>query len=421
MSAYEKKLREAAEKFKSFPDAINAHLRNAFDRGATDVTITFLEESHEPKAINPFLLIIEDNGRPLTNEQFVTITNPSPRPDGPYETLAITAVHHARMFSVRNESVERTVGFDEYDESQPARQKMMFPRVRVDSGFPPAEGVRISFWFLCTGTGVDPRQESTAARLIKRLPAMLSPREAGMVSVVDEKGTVTRLCVEDAATVDHGDYLVWTPILKAAFDHDKPLVLKYGGVRVPMATVVEIAGKNWHGGTNPFVGLRSPWLDGTVEITRKDGANEFTDALCNFPPEAYHNGLVTLLLDALVATRLAREANENIIQAADKLWKDNDVEFVFHARKHRAYWSSNADFRGQPARIVGFTLTSFGTCYSITLDALHPLFQLNNRSDAIRERVLWAIAEELHADHKLTGPVSGSYLALRDAIDKARG
>lgn len=419
MSAFEKKLREAAGKFKSFPDAVSAHLRNAFDRGATDVKISYNDADE-----GSVFLMIEDNGRPLTRDQFVAITNPSPEPRDAYELLALTGAHHARMLTVDNAGAMRTVNFSEYDESKPERYKQLYPRVVQREGSLSKSNVAVQLWYLSAGDGVDPRQDRTAARLVKRLPAMLSVGEAGMVCVVDEKGTSTRLTMRSRVS-KRGDYVIWVPGISASFDRrQEPMVLKYGGVRVPLAgmftrirppVVIEHAHV-----TIPRY-LHSPWISGTIEVTRKDGATEFPDPLDDFPEASYESGFVHLLGDVLVESNAVDSVRDAILSAGQSI-----LDSIVPSRRPITF--QDRTFVLLSSIGCGRTLMTWKpAAYNdsardeIWINVVHPLFQLDNRSEAIRERIIWTIAEELHGHHKLAGPVSGSYLALRAAIDKARG
>ena len=416
MSAYERALRTAAEKFKSFPDAVNAHLRNAFDRGATDVKISYLAPGQDGKVD---VVMIQDNGRPLTEEQFVAITNPSAVPRDSYETLALTAVHHALMLSVQNNRVTRTVRFEEYDESKPERYKRMFPRVESrPEGMSPSEDVFVQFWFINAGSGVDPRQDRGAARLIKRLPAMLGTREAFKVTVVDENGASTRLGSDDSASKENGDHVVWVPTLKAAFDHGRPLLLQYGGVRVPIATILEKASafvqRPWEM-RRKIETLNSPWFTGVIEITRKDGATEFPDPLDDFPDEAYAGGLVHQLIVLLLATGVAETMYDEIVAAANALWRTvarNDGSFTYNEswydlrvnvdHEHGEVVWGGAEYRNEQNRL-GF-------------DPLCPILQADGRSDLIADRLIWLVAH--HLAHG--GDARQAYLRLSRALRESR-
>lgn len=413
MSAFEKALREAAGKFKSFLDAVNAHLRNAFDRGATDVRI-----SYNVVREGPLCLMIEDNGRALTRDQFVDITNPSPDPRNPYEILALTGTHHAGMLTVNNAGTTRTVNFTEYDESW----KGVCPRVVERDGSLSKANVAIQFQFLNTGAGVDVRQDRTAARLIKRLPAMLTPREAGMVTVVDERGTSARLVVESRIK-KRGDYVVWVSKIKIAFDQQPaPVVLKYGGVRVPLITIwntLEPKGTEHPRVTIP-VYLGFSWVSGTVEITRKDGATEFPDPLDNFPEAQYANGFVRELMDTLVETNVVGDIFDGIFAAGRSILNTivpRDRPITFHDETFVLRQGTGGAF--EQVRFAPETSGINHPQTAIRVNIFQSLFQLDNRSEATRERILWAVADALHERHKLTGSVSDSYLDLREAIAKA--
>ncbi len=417
MSAFEKALREAASKFKSFTDAVNAHLRNAFDRGATDVRISYNDAGE-----GSTFLMIEDNGRPLTRDQFVAVTNPSPEPGNAHETLALTGVHHARMLTVDNAGAMRTVNFAEYDESKPERYKQLYPRVVERDGSLSKANVAIQLWYLGAGDGVDPRQDRTAARLIKRLPAMLTPREAGMVTVVDEKGTATRLSVMARMTGD-GEYVVWIPEPKASFDHGQPLALKYGGVRMSVDRLGRAILRMQRGKTSglyvsPFV--RSPWLTGTIEIARVDGATEFPDPRNDFPDAQYENGFVEMLSELLL-TGLNREGTRQaILRAADGIWTtvgSGNGTFRFDRFQYAVACRAEIFRSDEPVQLVD----AVNTRRSIEISVIHPLFQADDGSKAVGERMLWAVAEFLHRMHDRKTLVSNSYLDLREAIDKARG
>ena len=377
---HDRAVREAARPFSSFSCAVVAHLRVAFGRGATETKISYVGTGEGGIA-----LIIEDNGRSLSLEQLYAITKPSPNPRDAYETLALTPVHHAR---------------------------------RLVAGGVSTTGASVQFWDLGSGAGVNPRQDRSAAKLAMRLPAMLTVREAGMVTVVGADGRSTRIGSADCVPEETGDHRVWAPRLRATLDGRRPLLLQYGAVRVPIATVISRIGAGCqyrYAERRALEALASPWFAGIIEITRKDGSAEFPIPLDDFPDESYAGPLVRRLVTSLIATGVDKTMRGEIDAVADRLWRTvarDDRSFVFRGAKYDVHvgegpeddeviWRCRVDRIGE--KRIGF-------------DPLSPVFQIDSRSEAIVERMVWTIANFLSGG----GDAASSYVCLRSALAESR-
>ena len=389
---------KAAKPYEAFVDAVLAHAKDSFRRGAKQVRIVFYEEG---------AMSISDDGRELTEKQFLAMTSlRKNKLRSAYERLGLAFVPHAAWFEVFSGSRTNLTRL-------PSTENFCQMSIRPNR----TGNVTVMFHEM-GGGGVATVQGRHVGTVLRLLPAMLRPTQAPRVTVVDKhgkewnlgKGINLDVLAERTIALPESFGEVHTIFRK------DPLMLVVDRLRVPMRQVLDNRRPHWNAAKiASFAPLGSPWLTGTIGVSRKDGGTEFQAVAGDFPPESYADGTVDAILDEIDRTNAAICAMATIARIADAIHKRvlerpfllNGVEFSI----------ARPEPYGSGTRSVWLGVFDHDTkATQIKFDPMHPVFQADAQPDAIHERLLWCITNLMRADR----PAQDFYLELRAAIDAAR-
>ncbi|MFA4845669.1 MAG: hypothetical protein WC654_03875 [Patescibacteria group bacterium] len=390
MSDIMRELRAAAEPYKSFPVAVAALVRAAFDRGATQVRISY--SVRQAGIIN---LSIRDDGRELTQTEQTAMVSLGVASRCPYPgNIGLTFVHHAGKLRVANRSrgmeVEIVSGEERIEES----------------GVTEASKTAITFWYLGAGNGVNAKQDRSAKRLVRELPRLLSPREAQGTTVMDE--TFATFSLTPQGGFDRkfrGGYAIDRPGRMVGYGTMDGLVLKYGPVRVSLVKFLSKVHLNDDEHERLNI-LTSPWARGTIELTpTEEGAVPIpTTAAEDFDNTWYEHNEMFRFPDlnggasALARALLDADLPEMLIHQMGKLVVNALSEFASVERPltlgGKGYQVSYAT--PEPEMIKkgeGLVLwedpTPFSGYLRLLVDATHPVFRTVNPIDEEIMQILW--------------------------------
>ncbi len=401
MVEFLKAARRASHGQSSFPRYIADLIIAACNRGATDVLVKYSDGCVE----------VADNGRPIAVDE---IRRGLSFDEG-FAKGSLTSdagkllgfLHHAGQLSVWTNGLRfplnrGDIGHLDMLTNYGVEAKLVGDRKNI-----------IQLAYLGNADGVNATQARTPKQLITRLPALLSPRELARV-LLDDGMATRRLGTASREPITAGEYVVWLPFkLQTLNTSQTPLMLKVGGVRVPMRKFIE----RLRPGSRPgyMQRLCSPWLGGTMEITRKDGASEFLEALDDFPDVAYENGFAEVVLDTLVnagVPTIIRDENVQLLRSLVEAESDENWCVEFNGMKYF--------FRvGESTHAVSHVSGHLAGIWNIEFGACAAIYHIDNRADAIIERLYWQAAIALWEAADKRGDPSDVYLRLRATINSA--
>jgi hypothetical protein len=412
MSSELAKLRAAAEPFKSFPKAVAAIVRAAFDRGATQVEVRFDIDGESGDTS----VWIKDDGYDLTHAQqtvLVSLRQASERsfPDN----IGLTFVHHAYgLIVIRGERLVQVNLEQGVEDPEEAPLKHF------------SHQVGIGFIALGKGNGVNPRQDRSAKRLIRELPRLLSPSEAYHTTVIDESGKEHALVKNAPSTVIDGFRIAW--LEKMIGFVGEGLVFKFGAVRVPMSTFLALSLLPPEERERLNI-LTHPWLQGVVEITSDPDVLSIPvppKAADNFNRSFYETGFAVTLarvIAQILPAVVVREMNKTInLDLSD--YGNSEGELTLDGRTYKLSCADELNLWRVQHVVLGGAHTPEGEeAVTILINPTHPVFRtIGPDRDEIMQVIWWQLAiwiasweqpevfEELKS---INLRINGIYLALR--------
>lgn len=385
MSSILAELRAAAEPYKSFPKAVAAVVRAAFDRGATKVKVRFQSNDTDAE-IN---LWVEDNSPRWTKNEWSEIVDLVDAATRPFPTnIGLTYVHHANILSVdsgaRKEYVQLNDG------------SVNIVPINIGSYSGPN---MIGFICLGTGEGVNARQDRSARRLVRELPRLLSPREAVATTVVDETGKTFTL-VKELHEISVNGYTVSSPERMMSYGTDG-LVLKYGAVRVPIGVFLSKVHLDNEQHEQIRI-LAHPWANGVIEITPvgdkvtvpvpTEAANDFEVAYYSF-----RGGGATSLAKALLAANipgLVIQQMNKLVTSAMRDFNSSDHEFLLGEHRFTITCAKPSEiYYGAGRLLFRDPLPSAGGVTNLLLDVTNPVFRtVDSIYNEIMMVIWWQLA-----------------------------
>lgn len=403
MDALLKVARQACHGQSSFPRFVADLITSAFTRGATHVEVRSTSESFE----------VNDNGRPMLQTQVVQALSFGGEHDGCVGSVTagvlLGFLHHAEGLEVSTDGFRYFVR-----PADLARVEVPFEVIRYRStGTWYSTSVRLQG--IGKGNGVNPNQNHSIKRLIQRLPALLSPREAARVVLCEGTGIPQCLVSQSRDSITAGEYVVWLPLKPVSHQtlnmQAAPFMLVVGGVRVPLQKVIKRSDPLLHSIYNLTL-MMSPWLGGTVEITRKDCATDFLEALDDFPDTAYENGYVSTLVHLLMNADIIKIVHREIVELMQSL-----AETAFNGAQFITYSGVKYQIRvTESAQAVSITADEDMEMSNIEIGAHSNIYHIDNRSDAIIERMYGQIAIALWEDADTGIDLNQAYMRLRETI-----
>lgn len=375
----DKAIRIIADRFKSFPRAVAEVVREMFDRGAERVRIFFETVRGEP------LLTLHVENEVFSHDERKAWCDATDLASLP--TWLSAYVHHGRECELT--------------------------------------WLTYTIKGLGMGEGVNPRQDRSAKRLVRALPALLSPHEAYRTVVVDENGSRHALLNEPPAASMANGFEVSIPE-KFIWVGGNGLVIKFGAVRVPVGKLL--------GATAPMEdrrldSLAHPWLQGVMEVEMLDtsldipiptkSAEDFDEA---FYADGHANTLVQALFHANIATVVLARIGKVIETAVQAFAVEGELQlgdqrYVVAQGNYLAILDG-ADgqgiFRENPD-------SGFGVHY-LWVDPSHPVFRtVKPMDEEIMQVIWWQLAmwiaqnqPEIYSEHtQLATRVTDIYLNLR--------
>ncbi len=380
---------EAAKPYEAFVDAVCAHAKDAFRRGAKQVRIVFYPQGG---------MSISDDGRELTEKQLLAMTTLRENKfKSAHERLGLAFVPHAAWLEVFSGSR------------------------RNQTRLPSTEGFcQMSDKVQHTGSVTAMFHEMSGGRhagtVLQLLPSKLSRPQAARVTVVDACGIEWKLGKAGPDVVAEREVHLRTEFRTGRpIGREHPLMLQVGLVNAPLREVLLRRASHWNdAGVEAFAPLRSPWLTGEILVTRKDSAREFQTNAREFPPDAYEDGTVDAILGAIDRSNANMRAHDAIaVIAADVCRRAIEIPLVIRGTPYRVELLKYG--RGTwPVRLVEHSRES--ETRQIQFDPMHPIFQVNANPAAILERLLWCVTDLIRGDV----PAQVIYLELRAAIDATR-
>jgi hypothetical protein len=391
----------------SFPRYVADLIIAACNRGATDVVVHFSDGDIE----------ISDNGRHMTIDEMRRELSYNQKFDsGTVKSDAgklLGFLHHAELVLVWMDDVYYQIKRGDLPYLDALTVHAVTPEFRD------RHPNSVYLMSLSQGLGVNPAQQRTAKRLMAQLPALLSTREMGRVLI--QEGVMSyRLCqdVRDPLPWNE-EFLVWLPfklVDRKMFNFQSvPLLLKVGGVRVPLRKVVERVMPD-AASLNEYSQLLSPWLSGIIEITNVDGSVEFLEASDDFSEEAYKNGYVAHLVEVLLIVGTHKIFQEEFLHMMVQLMEDafgekrsvtfGDMEYILAVEK------GTHPYNHVYGPIAEIGTIEFGACASV--------YHVDNRVDAIIERLYWQTAFALWETTYGEGDLQQIYLDLRKTFANPR-
>lgn len=381
----------AAKPYEAFIDAVLAHARDAFLRGAKQVRIVFYPQG---------AMSISDDGRELTERQFHAMTTLRENTfTSTYERLGLAFVPHAAWLEVfsgsrKNQTrLPSTEGFRQISEHPKTygNVTVMFHEARFG--------------------------DCNSMTVLRLLPPKLTPSKVARVTVVDARGVEWKLGkVKQDVLAKRIVTLPDSFETKRASYRQKELMLEVDRVRVPLRDVLARRQPFWNDeGVEAFMPLASPWLTGTIRVSRKDGETEFQAVADDFPSESYADGTVDAILGEIDKERANARAQVTIGGIATDLHACTFKNpFTVRGKTYRVEPPGRYGNGIRSAWLAG-SMGESGI-HQIQFDPLHPVFQADAKYDAIVERLLWCVTDLIRGD----APAKVIYLELRAALDAAR-
>lgn len=382
---------EAAKPYEAFVDAVLAHAKDAFRRGAKQVRIVFYPQG---------AMSISDDGRELTEKQFLAMTTlRENRFKSAHERLGLAFIEHAAWLEVFSGSRKNQTRLP----STEGFCQMCVPPNRTGN-------VTIMFHEMRG-------RKNDAMTVLRLLPSKLLPSQVDRVTVVDARGMEWKLRKVGQSVL--AERLVALPdsfgTAGTLFQEDL-LMLVVGRICVRIREVLDKRSPRRNDAeAESFEPLRSPWLTGVIHVIRKDFANEFPTNTVDFPPEAYADGTVDAILGEIEKAGAVVRAQAAIVRIAATI-PNRMRERPFTVRGTTYLLKAPESYgRGtQSVWINAFQRDAKVT--EISSDPMHPVFQADARPDAIFERLLWCVTDLIRGDV----PAQVIYLELRAAIDANR-
>lgn len=390
-----KMFRQRTDAMKSFPDAVAALVLDALRRGATRVTV---------QVGNNRALCITDDGAAMGLQELKELARVvcDTRPAHP----ALAFVHHAESLHMKSVDSDLQLAFTR----RPDGGDMM----TTDTGKIGFHSIGstvthlVEWKNLGTGDGVNAQQDRTAARLVKRLPALLTPSQAAKVTVMDEEGRHHDLKVDETTKETVGGYEFVCPVTLtdiSRMEQGGELRIAYDGQTKPMREFVAVLPPHFRLALRP---LASPWLRGVVEVTEPAGRRD----------ELREQELGKALGDSRICDR-ATEQIQAVMRDIAFGALGRSGEFLFNGRR----WQGSVEpqmLRTRDAAWIDPEFDSPDLVTPIVVDPLHALYQRDSDPIAVQERTLFAIAECLRERFGLTMSITAVFLDLCAAIDKTR-
>lgn len=393
MNSYEtiKAVRRASHAQSSFPRFVADLIIAACNRGATTIEV---RTTHNGLQVN-------DNGRTMLEEQVVEALS-----FAGHVGVLVGFLHHAQKMQL-------STGGKLYFVEPSDFGRHDVPYEVISERHTKWYSTSVELSGLGKGDGINPHQDYTIKRLMQRLPPFLSTREEGRVTLHDGKSE-HRLSTKSRDPLPFNDeYLVWLPLQmvsrKSLNSASAPLLLKVGGVRVPLRKVLERVEKEELG--NAYIAcLCSPWLSGIIEITRVDGATEVLQESDDFTDEMYETGYVKSLVSTLLAVRLDDVVRREITDLLHELLDDafGDERSTEFEGKRIVFDVCNRTSAAYPVQASAYLVIRFGSCA--------PVYHVDNHADAVIERMYWQAAILLWELGDKHGTPDDLYLRFRKSV-----
>lgn len=340
--------RAAAEPFKSFPKAVAAVVKAMFDKGATQVSITY-HQTDGMKLSPPDRLYIScdvcwnNPGDPL---QAATDVDPA--------NLSAWALHHSRWYRTLNNS--------------------------------------FGFMYLGRGEGVSRRQDRSAKRLVRELPKLLSPNEAFNTTVVEEDGTEHRLAKDLSSAVVDGLHVSWSE--KMVGFGCEGLTLKVGAARSGLFGFLGRTSLS-QSELRPFNILVHPWLGGAIEVQTNQVFKPKPNALGDFPSTFFQSDAASQLVMAIreIIPEVALRAMNKVVDAAMAGFAVEGKFTVSPVRFHISC-ANLAEIPSGEGRVIWIDPNREITpVIKLLLNVTHPVFHtIGPDRDEIMQIIWWQLA-----------------------------
>ena len=409
MSSVLNELRAAAEPYKSFPKAIAALVRAAFDRGATYVEIKFGINGEGNTNV-----FVKDNGRELTHAQQTALVALRQACDRLFpDNIGLTFVHHAIEMRVirsgRCVAVDLLQGVENPEEFQ------------VDFLHHPVE---IGFIALGEGEGVNAKQDRSAKRLVRELPRLLSPGEAYNTTVTDEDGNTYKLVKNIPGAIISGFRIDWSEKM-IGFGREG-LTLKCGAVRVSMATFLARS-QMIPEERERYNLLIHPWLHGVVEVTPPPELIHIpipTVAADNFSEEFYLQGHAVTVARPFLEMILAvvwTQIKKTIVNSVSDFARSGKFDLAGH-RFSVVYATCAEIFEQGQGRVLWRDLNAHKDDLTLYLDPTHPVFwTVGCTYQEIMQIIWWQLAMwiQFHNQKVFPGEPDAQVLLARSSPEHA--
>lgn len=377
-------VRIAAERFKSFPRAVAAVVREMYDRGADGVLLSFERDLDGELTLK----IMADRDVFPWVEVKTSIGETDP---DRFVALMAVGFHHG---------VSATITADSY-----------------------------KLHGLGTGHGVNPRQNRTPERLVRTLPALLSPHEAYRTVVVDEHGKEHELfkalpqsAKANGFEVDIPEKFIWVG--------DNRLVVKFGAVRVPIATLLSRAKLDQPQLARLSI-LTHPWLRGVMEVRVRDetlGVPVPTKSAEDFDHEDFGDwDMATTLANALLYTNVPYVVASRIGKVIDSALSEFDAhqELSLEGHTYLVHCAdpSRMDDASDTRPVIYENEDAPEGVTELLVDATHPVFRtVHPMDEEVMQVVWWQLAHwiAMHqpdicpGEHGQIARVTRIYLELRE-------
>lgn len=416
MSSVFQELRDAAEPYKSFPKAVVALIRAAFDRGATEVKVGLYEQ----RSGSP-CLVVADNGIQLTEAQQLELTSLEQAAQcGFPDNIGIGVVHHALELAVH---VDDRIMYAQLEEGRV---------VSRDFHSNPHAHVEICFLGLGNGEGVNPRQDRSARRLVRELPRLLSPSEA-QGTTVGENGETFSLVPKGGSKRIHKDgYAIDMPGEMVGYGSMGGLTLKYGPVRVTIAKFLSKVHLTNDEHEQLSI-LTSPWARGVIELTPHKSEEAVLVPVPTHAADDFESAYYTFEgggASSLARTLLAAAVPDALIHQMGKLLMDSVDVFATKSRPltlggkpYQIGYAIPSVIKQGQGLVLWKDPTSSEEETRLLVDVTHPVFRTIAPLDEVIMQVLWwqlAMWIQFHDQEVFAGEPDAQvrtnmiYLALRE-------
>ncbi len=381
-------LRQATEQWKSFPSAVAAMITDAAARGATRVDVVYERDGTKTN------LHVGDDGSAIADAAH--LRNPTYVGHSIPLMPGYASAHHAAGCSITSGNyvtVTEMHNADGLDTGCSNSRKL-------------ATGADILWRDLGNGPGVNPQQDRSAARLAKSLGALLTPSMAAMVAIIDENGHSQILVVGKMMRELVSGYTFVYPTRMtdvSLMEQDGELRIAVDGRITSMREFISRLPPRFVLALKP---LTSPWLRGTIEVTRNETASDF-----------HALDLPTALADSCLCDRATRQVEGTSGGIWFRFVKTTDA-FAFGDRNWRVGFACNSALCiGKTAVWIDDDLRA-NWVTALTVDPFHAVFQVDSNPRAIAERMLWTLATFLQKHLGQAPDPLAAYLELRASIAK---